>query len=194
MEQPQGLLRGHVGRRAQDGAGVGLVLVELEPLGQAEVGDLGRAVGGEQDVGRLEVAVDDPPVVRGLHPSRKQGDHPHRLARRPGALAEPLGQATTLDELQGEVRKPGVLADLVDLDDARVLELGDRPGLGPEPRELIGRGVGSGEDHLEGDIAVEAELAGLVNDAHATASQLLDKLIANRRHRPASVGPISRLG
>ena len=189
-----GLLGGHVGRRAQDGAGVGLVLVELEPLGQAEVGDLGRAVGGEQDVGRLEVAVDDPPVVRGLHPPREQDDHLHRLARRPGALAEPLGQAAPLDELQGEVREPGVLADLVDLDDARVLELGDRLGLGPEPRELIGRGVGPGQDHLEGDVAVEAELAGLINDAHAAAAQLLDEPIADRPDRPGWGGAVGRPG
>ena len=37
--------------------------VRLDPLGQAEVGDVRLAVGVEQDVGRLEVAVQDAALV-----------------------------------------------------------------------------------------------------------------------------------
>ncbi len=58
-----GLLRRHVARRAHGHAAYGQPAVALQPSGQAEIGDLGRAVGGEQDVGRLEVAVDDPALV-----------------------------------------------------------------------------------------------------------------------------------
>jgi hypothetical protein len=57
-----GLLRGHVGGRA--GAAAGRVAVQL--AGQAEVGDLGRAVGRQQHVGRLQVAVDDACQVSGV--------------------------------------------------------------------------------------------------------------------------------
>jgi hypothetical protein len=56
------LLRRHVPRRAGDQAlfpAAGLGLVE----GQAEVHEHRRAVGGEEDVGRLDVAVDDEPGV-----------------------------------------------------------------------------------------------------------------------------------
>ena len=49
-----------------------------------------------------------------------------------------------------------MLADLVDLHDVRVLQPGDRLGLGAEARELRRPGVGAGEDHLEGDEAVRA--------------------------------------
>ena len=53
-----------------------------------------------------------------------------RSARRPA-----------VHELHEQVRLPVVLADLVDLDDVRVLEPGDGLGLGPEPRRLVGVGV-----------------------------------------------------
>ena len=60
-----GLLGRHVGRRAQDGAGGGeRGVVALEPAGQAEVHDDQAAPGVDHDVGRLEVAVDDPLAVR----------------------------------------------------------------------------------------------------------------------------------
>ena len=60
---PARLLGGHVAGRAHDLAGLGVAVVRVDPLGQAEVGDLGRAVRGEQDVGRLQVAVDDAGLV-----------------------------------------------------------------------------------------------------------------------------------
>ena len=66
-----------------------------------------------------------------------------------------------------------VLADLVDRHDARVVEQGDGLGLVLEPAQLVVVGQDAGLDHLEGDGPVEADLAGLVDDAHAAAAQLL---------------------
>ena len=60
------LLRGHVRRRTHDGTALRLPRF-IELFGQPEIGDLGAAVGGEQDVGRLQVAVDDLGPVSGLH-------------------------------------------------------------------------------------------------------------------------------
>ena len=57
------LLRRHVGHRADDHA-VHRQPRLLERDGEAEVADLGRAVGGEPDVAGLEVAVDDAVLVR----------------------------------------------------------------------------------------------------------------------------------
>ena len=53
------LLGRHVRRRAQDQAGLRDPAVVLEAAGQAEVGDVGPALAVEQDVGRLQVAVED---------------------------------------------------------------------------------------------------------------------------------------
>ena len=66
----------------------------------------------------------------------------------------------------------------IDLDDVRVLQPGDRLGLGQEADGGLGPGVVAGQDHLEGDDAVEPELPGLVDDAHAAAAQLPEDLVA----------------
>ena len=83
-----GLLGRHVGGGAQDHPGqrsgggerrrVGRVAAspsagDLQRLGQAEVEHLDLAIGGDHDVGRLEVAVDHAGLVGGL---QRQGDLP----------------------------------------------------------------------------------------------------------------------
>ncbi len=57
------LLRGHVGRGAQDRAGRCQLAILFQTPGHTKVGDLGSACLGQQHVGRLEVAVDDAVLV-----------------------------------------------------------------------------------------------------------------------------------
>ena len=78
-----GLLGSHVAGRAHDVAGLGLVIVRFQPLGQPEVGDLGCAVSGQEHVGRLEVAVDDPGLMRGVN---GPGQGRHQLGGRDARL------------------------------------------------------------------------------------------------------------
>ena len=92
---------------------------------------------------------------------------------------ELLGEVAPVDELHAEVALAVVLADLVDRDDAGVVEQRDGLGLVLEPAQLGVVGQHAGLDHLEGDGPVEADLAGLVDDAHAAAAQLfLDLVVA----------------
>ena len=121
---------------------------------------------------------------------------------------EAVGERAAFDQFQGEERLAVVLADLEDLDDVRVLQLGGGRRLGPEPGELVGPGVAGPEDHLEGDEAVQRLLPRLVDDAHAAATELGQDLVARRgevdrglagrtvrRRRPSSaVRSRSRLG
>ena len=92
-----------------------------------------------------------------------------------------------------------MLADLVDLHDVGVLQSGDRLRLDAEPLPLRGAGISAAQDHFQGDDAVEADLPGLVNDAHAAAVQLLQDLVAghgqaHRWRRPGAGrrGPVGR--
>ena len=155
-------------------------------LGQAEVGDLGRAVGREQDVGRLQVAVDDAPL-----------DAPRRWRRPAGSTSCAAGRAgqgvpssrwsrlppSTI--LQRKVRRPSASPMSMDLDDVRVLQL----GRWPRPRQEADRrrrlGVDAGQDHLQGTGAVQPDLPGLVDDAHAAAAQLAQDLVAGDDRRGA---------
>jgi hypothetical protein len=76
------LLRRHVARRAQDGAGLRMGRLGVQLAGQAEIGDPGRAVAGQQHVGRLEVTMHDVAAVRQVHGLRQHLDQPGRLPRR----------------------------------------------------------------------------------------------------------------
>ncbi len=64
-----------------------------------------------------------------------------------------------------------MLSDRMDGDDVRMAEPGDGVGLGLEPLALVrGRESALG-DRLDRHDAVELQVAGLVNDAHAAAAQ-----------------------
>ena len=69
-------------------------------------------------------------------------------------------------------------ADLVDLHDVGVLQPCHRLAFGEEADHVFGRSVRAAEDHLQGDVASQANLPRLVDDAHAAAAQHLEDLIA----------------
>ena len=125
-------------------------LSRFSDLGQSEVGDLGRAVGRQQDVARLQVAVNQAQPV-GLGDRAGQWlDQGRGAPRRPGSAVDRLVEAAAGHVLELEKRQAVDLADGVDLDDVGVLEPGDGLSLAPEPEECVGIGVGAGQDHLQG--------------------------------------------
>src|SRR5262249_59771468 len=96
-------------------AGTRLAAVLRQPLGQAEVGDLGRTVLHQQDVVRLEVAVDHALAVGVVH---GLGQLPHEhggVAGQLGRAGNLLVQAAAVDVFQREVGATVVLSDLVDV-------------------------------------------------------------------------------
>src|SRR5439155_3765721 len=131
----------------------------------------------QQDVARLEVAVDDALGVGVVGRGGDAGGQGGGRGGRPGGAVEALGEAAAGAVLHREVRPAGVLAGLVDGGDGRVLQPGDRLGLGAEAGQVGGGGVAAGEDHLQRDEAVERPLAGEVDDAHAAAADLADQLV-----------------
>ena len=72
---------------------------------------------------------------------------------------------------------PLVLPDLEDRDDAGMVEVGGRLGLGVEAFDVGVVGELTGEDHLERDRPIEAHLPRLEYDAHSPAGDLADDLV-----------------
>jgi hypothetical protein len=64
-----------------------------------------------------------------------------------------------------------VVAHVVDLHDVRVPQTRYCFCLAQEPREFMRPGVRAAEEHLERNGAVEAQVPGLVDDAHAAAAE-----------------------
>ena len=175
-----------VARRADEFAGGGQFLGEIGGRERdAEIGDLDPAALVEHQVGGLDVAMDHAAVVRGGEAGGGLVDRPRRLLRRHLVLAlEPGRERLALDELHGEIGLPLPLADVVDLDDVRVVERGHGAGLAQEAlldalvvRERRGQ-------HLDRDVAAERRLVALVDHAHAAAAQLGDDVVVTdlRRH------------
>ncbi len=147
--------------------------VARDSLGQAEIGDEWLAVLVEQDVRRFQVAVEDAPLVGVVH---RQGGLLQQRRGRFGirdVVGELFIQARPADQLHAEIALAVVVADLQDGHDVRMVERGDRLGLVLEPPQIVVAGQRGRPDHLEGHGAVEADLTGLVDNAHAAAPNSL---------------------
>jgi hypothetical protein len=183
-----GLFGRHEVRRAEHGPGARAAEVAVEALGEAEVGNLGNAalqgsgsLAGEEDVGGLEVAVNDALFMGVLHRPRQRLDQRRRLPDGEGALTQALGQAAGGAKLQREEGLPVVLPGFVDLNDVGVLETSGGLGLGLEARLLLVAGVGPGADHLQRHLALQGDLKSAIDNAHAAAAELFEDLVAGRR-------------
>jgi hypothetical protein len=86
------------------------------------------------------------------------------------ALLEPRRQVSPVAQFQGEEEPAVVLADLVDGHDVGVFQAGKRLGLATEPFELLGPGIGSAEEHLQGDDAVQGRVPRPIHHGQAAAA------------------------
>jgi hypothetical protein len=84
--------------------------------GRPEVGDVRLALPVHQHVGRLQVAVDRPVLVRVVNrgPPPPSAPRPHAAGR----AGDGVGRAHAADQLHGEERQDQVTARLVDRHDA----------------------------------------------------------------------------
>ncbi len=132
-------------------------------LGEPEVGEVRVLLPlvGDQDVRRLDVAMDEPAPVRGVERGRDLPGDPHRALRRQPAVraVDQRAQVGALDVAHRQVQHALVLARLVDGHDVRVVDRGRELRLRLEAVaevEVVGE---LGRDHLERDGPVEARAA-----------------------------------
>ena len=150
--------------------------------------------GRQQNVGRLEIAMDDVRLMGDVHGPGQAAHHLGRVAGRQRPTVQLLRQAAPLAIFEGKVGQTVVLADLVDLHDVRMMEPGHGLGLGQKTGAIAFIGVGPGEDHLQSDDAVEARLPRLVDDAHAAASEGGQDVVAGNFRQRALIGRHRAIG
>jgi hypothetical protein len=194
----QVLLGGHVERRAEQLIAAGQLGVEQAAVraagrtrcaavavapavavaaGQAEIADPHRSVAIDQDIGRLEVAMDDAGGV-GDRQAAAGGDEPgQHLPPVAGAAAararERPVERGAVDELHRQEDPAGGDADVVDRHHARMRQPGQCLGLAPQPRlEVSGKAPRAmGPQQLERDVAVELGIARGIDHTHAAAAE-----------------------
>jgi hypothetical protein len=109
-------------RRTSGGRWLGVPRTIPVALREAEVEDLHPSVRAEHDVRALEIAMDHPALVRvpervgdlDALPEQRVGGHP--------AGRDRCTQGPTLDQLHRDEQMPGLLTDLVDVCDVRMVE------------------------------------------------------------------------
>jgi hypothetical protein len=137
----------------------------------AEVGEH-TPLAPEQDVLRLDVAVDDAVPVGIPQRLRHFMGDPHGLGQRELGLArQPLPQRLPVHERHGEPEMAGRLAGIVHGEDVRVVETRSQLDL---PKEPLGaqRLRQLGMENLQGDRTVVPEIASEVDRSHAAAPEL----------------------
>ena len=129
-------------------------------------------------IGRLDVAVHDPPLVGAGEAGGDLGGDVHGLGDRQGAAVQPVAQRLPLVEGHGDEQRAVLgLADLVDGADVGVVDLRGGPRLAQEPPLLLLGGAALAGEELQGHQAVELQVAGLVDHAHAAAAEALQDLV-----------------
>ena len=175
-------LRWHVAQRAGDGTGLfglprhGLARSESRHApGHPEIQHLHVGLGGDHDVGGLEVRVNQTGFMR----VRERVGNLERVAarhiERQRAAVQTLLQRDALHQLHAQVGPAVVLADVVDVADIRMREPRRLPRLGQQAG--VGRRVAAAPQHLEGVIALEPQMPGAVHVAHPAGSQPLADLV-----------------
>ena len=105
---------------------------------QAEIEDLDVPVGSDLDVGRFEVPVDDPALVRRLQAFGKLSRDPNDFVERQWTDGESFGQRRTFDEFEHERGDARALLQAVDGSDVRMIQRGERTSLLLETGESVG--------------------------------------------------------
>ena len=179
----EGDFRGEVGERAEERARGGKGVLPIGAAGQAEIGELvgagGGAGRGEENVCRLDVAVDDPRRVGRAEPVedlQSAVDHGRRRERSPPL--HHLLEASARHELHRHEWGPSGRIELIDLDDVGRGERRSGAGLFAEavkrPRILPRQW----SDHLHRGVAPERFVATAVDRPHAAAAELADDPVA----------------
>ena len=187
------LLRGDVVRRPHERPGigdVGLGVVAGEKFHQAEVQHLHEVVivvlPEQHDVGRLQVAVDDPERVRlAQRTADLLRNVDHAFLRQRAVRLDRLGERPAVEKLHGDEEDPVVgAAVVVQGDGVRVRQLGGDARFQEEALVEVRVAIVAGAQDLQRHHPIQRRLQCLVNPAHPAMTDGLDDLVSIVQHPP----------
>ena len=179
------LLRGHVfdGAHHRARRGHSRDRGAFSRAGDAKIHDQRMVLGVHHDVGRLQVAMYDPGLVRrGESRCHLPGDHEHAIDRQPSLALQDRGEVRSLDVRHRDVQDVVDVTEIVDADNVGVRDLAREQQLAFEAlfegsgRLLVQRGVGPHD--LDGHGDLEHLVPGLVHRAHAAGAEQADDVVA----------------
>ena len=146
---------------------------------QTEIEDLDSPVTCDEQVLRLQVAMDEPAIVRRAQPTRRLARILDGLALGQRARDQRLAQRFAFQQLDHGIRGSVVLAEIVDRQDVRVRQRRDGPSLPLETRRRIGIRAQRIRQHLDRHVAAQPRVARTVDLAHPAGAQHPDDLVVS---------------
>ena len=125
----------------------------------------------QHDVRRLQIAMDDPFLVRRLE---RLGDLPRnreRLGDRQRPAREAIGKGRALDQFEDQRRHAIDFFESVDRADVRMIERGEEAGFAREAGTTLGVRCEVRRQDLDGDVAPQLAVARAIDLAHAARAE-----------------------
>ena len=176
------LLGRHVSERTDGVAGGGRerrLTVRFHEGAQAEVDDLDLALLAENQVCRLDVAVDDPSVM-GMAQAKGGLGHVsgHLRGGERAALPEQLFEVPTGNILHDDIEEIADLIGVESADDVGMIKPAEQPHLPVKPADRARPGGNPRRDDLESDEAAHELVLGLEHTAFVTLPQAIKDNVA----------------
>ena len=130
-----------------------------------EIEHLHRAVGPNLDVRGLQIAMNDPLLVRRFEDFGDLLGDGQCFVDRDGAARNPLRQIVALDELEDECRDPVALFESVDRRDIGMVDRGEDFRFALETSESFGISGHQSGQHLDRHLAFQVRVSGLIDVA-----------------------------
>jgi hypothetical protein len=144
---------------------------------QAEIQNLGRLAGGNENVSWLDVTMDDAFGVSTIKRiSDFDGQRQQRFLRH-GATVDAMFQRDAFQKFHGDERMPVLFADVVDGADIGMIQRGGGLGLALKTCQRARIARNFRREKLEGHEAVQPRVLGLINHAHSATAELLQNAI-----------------
>src|SRR5207248_1721256 len=136
--------------------------------GQAEVGDNRAALGVEQDVGGLNVAVDQSTLMSMMQGLGRTGDDLDRFLARRSDVLDARAEVDALDELRNDKTESVVRpAEIVDRNDAGVVQAGQGTSFGQIKFDVFRRAHAVAVRHLDRYVALQLVVEPFVDNSEA---------------------------
>ena len=146
-------------------------------LGEPEVEDLDPTVAADEEVLRLDVAMDDALLVRGGQTACDLHGVVQRLARRQSGAAQDRAKRRPLQQLRDQVGGPVLGADVVDGEHVGVIQGAGGAGFLREAAQALFVPGERRRQHLERDLAAQSRVARAVDLAHASRAEGVEHLV-----------------
>ena len=159
----------------------GCVCTGRHLLGEAEVEQVRFTLDADEDVGRLEIAVDHTTPMGGADGITDLAEDLQGLNHGQFAAFDVFVQGPAVDAIHDEIVVSARAACVVNRHDVRMLEVLENLDLALEPSPFFRRGEHTLAKHFNGDNTTSACLHGSVHDSLTTAPDLGEEFVMTER-------------